>query len=91
MPDYGHPIRFGSFITPVNSPASAPVRAAVKIRHKHVAAMATVEAVGEDRARVTFDEAQRAITNGQGAVFYDGDVVLGGGWIADGGRKGSEG
>src|SRR5882724_8462210 len=29
MPDYGHPIRFGSFITPVNSPASAPVRLAV--------------------------------------------------------------
>jgi tRNA-specific 2-thiouridylase len=62
----------------------AAVRAAVKIRHKHVAAMATVEPVGEDRARVTFDEAQRAITAGQGAVFYDGDVVLGGGWIAGG-------
>jgi tRNA-specific 2-thiouridylase len=36
---------------------------------------------------VTFDEPQRAITSGQGAVFYDGDVVLGGGWIADGGKK----
>ncbi len=59
------------------------VRAAVKIRHKHVAAMATVEAVGESGARVTFDEAQRAITAGQGAVFYEGERVLGGGWIGD--------
>ena len=62
--------------------ARCAVRAAVKIRHKHVAAMATVEAIGEDRARVMFDEPQRAITSGQGAVFYDGDVVFGGGWIA---------
>jgi tRNA-specific 2-thiouridylase len=67
-----------------------PVRAAVKIRHKHTAAMATVEAIGEDRARVTFDEAQRAITSGQGAVFYDGERVLGGGWIADGADRRNE-
>jgi tRNA-uridine 2-sulfurtransferase len=64
-----------------------PVRAAVKIRHKHVAASATVEAIGEDRARVTFDDAQRAITSGQGAVFYDEERVLGGGWIGEGGKK----
>src|SRR5579863_2652456 len=64
-----------------------PVRAAVKIRHKHTAAMAIVEPVGDDRARVTFDEPQRAITSGQGAIFYDGERVLGGGWIADGGKK----
>jgi tRNA-uridine 2-sulfurtransferase len=61
---------------------AAPVRAAVKIRHKHMAAAATVEAIGDDRARVMFDAPQRAITSGQGAIFYDGDVVLGGGWIA---------
>ncbi len=67
------------------------VRAAVKIRHKHTAAMATVEAVGEDRARITFDEAQRAITSGQGAVFYDGERVLGGGWIGDGGKNSKAG
>jgi tRNA-specific 2-thiouridylase len=34
------------------------------------------------RARITFDEAQRAVTPGQATVFYRGDEVLGGGWIA---------
>ena len=59
----------------------APLRAAVKIRHKHEAAAATVEALDSTRARVTFDAPQRAITPGQGAVIYSGEVVLGGGWI----------
>ena len=60
---------------------AAPLRAQVKIRHKHELAAATVEALPDLRARVTFDVAQRAITPGQGAVVYDGDVVLAGGWI----------
>jgi tRNA-specific 2-thiouridylase len=58
-----------------------PVRASVKIRHKHVPAEASVKPLDATRARVVFDTPQRAITSGQGAVFYDGDRVLGGGWI----------
>ena len=56
--------------------------AQVKIRNKHVPAAATLQTAGDAaRVEVTFDEPQRAVTPGQGAVFYDGDVVLGGGWI----------
>lgn len=62
-------------------PSSAPVRAAVKIRHKHAPAAATVTPLGDSEARIVFDTPQRAITAGQGAVFYDGERVLGGGWI----------
>jgi tRNA-uridine 2-sulfurtransferase len=59
-----------------------PMRVTVKIRHKHVGAAAMIEKSGPDEVLVTFDEPQRAITPGQAAVFYDGDVVVGGGWIA---------
>ncbi len=59
----------------------SPLRAQVKIRHKHEPAPATVEALGDTRARIIFDVPQRAITPGQGAVFYDGERVLGGAWI----------
>lgn len=58
-----------------------PVNALVKIRHKHAAAPAAIEAVDERTVRVRFEAPQRAITPGQAAVFYSGERLLGGGWI----------
>jgi tRNA-uridine 2-sulfurtransferase len=63
------------------APPSAPLRAGVKIRHKHAPAPAKVEPIDENRMRITFDTPQRAITPGQAAVVYDGDRVLAGAWI----------
>jgi tRNA-specific 2-thiouridylase len=59
-----------------------PMRVSVKIRHRHEPASALIERVSDDEVLVTFDEPQRAITPGQAAVFYDGDIVVGGGWIS---------
>src|SRR2546423_5723784 len=59
-----------------------PLRAGVKIRHRHEPAAALIEKSGPDEVLVTFDEPQRAVTPGQAAVFYHQDVVLGGGWIS---------
>ena len=60
---------------------SAPMRVTVKIRHRHEGAPAVLEKAGDDELLVTFDEPQRAVTPGQAAVFYDGEIVVGGGWI----------
>lgn len=56
-------------------------RVTARIRHKHREAPASVDPIGPDRARVTFDDPQSAVAPGQAVVFYDGDVVVGGGWI----------
>ena len=58
-----------------------PVRAAVKIRYRHDPSPATIYALSDERARIVFDEPQRAITPGQATIFYNGDEVVGGGWI----------
>jgi len=58
------------------------VRVSIKIRHRHEPAAATLRVAGDDRVEAIFDEPQRAITPGQAAVFYRGDEVAGGGWIA---------
>jgi tRNA-specific 2-thiouridylase len=61
-------------------PADA-LRGTAQIRHRHEAAAATIRSLGEGRAEAVFDEAQLAISPGQAVVFYDGDSVVGGGWI----------
>jgi tRNA-specific 2-thiouridylase len=58
------------------------MRVRIKIRHRHEPAWATLEPAGPGEITATFDEPQRAVTPGQSAVFYDGDEVVGGGWIA---------
>ena len=64
------------------APLEAPRRAEVKIRNKHAPAPATLfPADAGGNVRVLFDTPQRAVTPGQAAVFYGGDLVLGGGWI----------
>ena len=62
-------------------PPTIPVRATARIRHRHADAPATIESDGSTRAIVSFDSPQAAITPGQAVVFYDGQEVLGGGWI----------
>jgi tRNA-uridine 2-sulfurtransferase len=60
---------------------ASQIDATVKIRYNHPGTRATVTPLEDQRARVRLREPQKAVTPGQAAVFYDDDVVLGGGWI----------
>jgi tRNA-specific 2-thiouridylase len=57
------------------------LEATVKIRYNHPGTPASVTPLKNNRARIRLHEPQRAVTPGQAAVIYDGDLVLGGGWI----------
>ena len=61
-------------------PPTGEVHCSAKIRYRHTPAPAIVRPVG-DGVEVHFNEPQSAITPGQAVVFYDGERVLGGGWI----------
>ena len=74
------------------APPTEPVRAMVRIRNNHEPAAATVTPAGDSDAakvQIVFDEPQRAVTPGQGVVFYaaadspEPDLLLGGGWITE--------
>jgi len=76
-----HTLRAGS-LNWISIPAlTESIRVRIKIRHRHEPAWATLEPSAGGEVRAVFDEGQRAITPGQSAVFYDGDEVVGGGWI----------
>ena len=62
-----------------------PRRVTAQIRHRHQAAPGVVRARGDAHAELVFDEPQVAVTPGQAVVFYEDDVVLGGGWIQSAG------
>jgi tRNA-specific 2-thiouridylase len=61
--------------------AQAPVECTAKIRYNHDPQPAHIRVTSDDELTVTFDDPQSAITRGQAVVLYDGDRVLGGGWI----------
>ncbi len=61
-----------------------PVRCRAKLRYRHPAAPATLRQTGDGTALLVFDQPQRAPAPGQSAVFYDGETVIGGGFIAQG-------
>lgn len=67
----------------VGTPPLLPIPATVKIRYKATPIQATVTPVSINRAHVNFDEPAFGVTPGQAAVFYDGDICLGGGIILD--------
>src|SRR3989338_8237455 len=70
-----------NWFIPLNGNASMRVQA--KVRSRHQKAWAVLERRSDQEAVLTFDEPQEAITPGQACVFYDGERVLGGGWIGN--------
>jgi tRNA-specific 2-thiouridylase len=60
---------------------AGPLRLGIKTRYLQKESIALVEQTGQDTVRVEFEQPQRAVTPGQAAVFYDGDIVVGGGTI----------
>ncbi len=62
-------------------PPDGPLTLHVRIRYRHAEAAARITPLSQGAVRVVFEEPQVAITPGQAAVFYDGDLVAGGGMI----------
>ncbi|MBX3444478.1 MAG: tRNA 2-thiouridine(34) synthase MnmA [Planctomyces sp.] len=67
-------------------PPAAALRCTAQIRYQHTPAECTAEVIDKDRLQVTFDDPQFGIAPGQAVVLYDGDRVLGGGWIRSSGE-----
>ena len=65
----------------LTDPPTGPLTCTAKIRYRHTPTAARAEIVGEDQLQVEFDDPQTGVAPGQAVVLYDGDRVLGGGWI----------
>ncbi len=75
---FAYDVNFMSIETP-----KEPIRVKAKVRYAHKGSMCTVTHLEDGRVHCQFDEPVRAITPGQAVVFYDGDIVVGGGIICD--------
>jgi tRNA-uridine 2-sulfurtransferase len=65
-------------------PSAEPWRAEVRLRYRHAGVGCLIQPGADQRLRVILDQPQAAVTPGQAAVFYQGERVLGGGWIVRG-------
>jgi tRNA-specific 2-thiouridylase len=65
----------------INAPPSGPIQVLTRVRYRHKAVPSTLVPADADRAQIIFEAPEAAVTPGQGAVFYQGEEVLGGGWI----------
>jgi tRNA-uridine 2-sulfurtransferase len=63
-------------------PLQGPLRVQAQVRYRHVAAPGRLDVISAEEVAFEFDEPQWAITPGQALVCYDGDRVIGGGWIS---------
>ena len=81
---YSSRVKVGSVNWVSRPPPERPLDAVVKIRYADAGTPARVSTSGGTTAEVIFSRPVKAVTPGQAAVFYDGDVLLGGGWIEAG-------
>jgi len=82
---YGRQAELSDFNWISRKAPDAGFRCKAKIRYRHKEQPAYAVPIGDDKVRITFDNPQWAITPGQAAVLYDGDIVLGGGTILSSG------
>ena len=92
---HDHPLLYSRWLEAIDlhwvagMPVTLPLRARAKTRYRQPDQDCLIEALGEDRCRVGFDQPQWAVTPGQAVVFYQGEECLGGGTIADTERNAS--
>jgi len=72
------------------TPPPGPFRSLVQIRHRQAPVGCRARFLPDGSIRVIFDKPQHGVAPGQAAVFYDGELVLGGGWITGGGTIGRQ-